>query len=298
MTATLPAQDTAVAERLLRSSAKQSYDPEVDIDWDAPVPDDLWAMQPEWMSLYGTPLWDRLTQEQRIELSKHEIASIASVGLWFEILLMQMMARDLYDDDPTGAHMHYALTEMADECRHSTMFGKAIAHFGVPAYGPQPQIHRLGRLFKAVVRGPSAYASILVAEEVLDTWQRDLMKDERVQPVARMVSRIHVLEEARHMTFAREEVRRQVAGLSWRQLFTQQVLTAQVCFMVARALVNPEIYRCVGIDPAEGRRAALANPHYRATMRHMGAKPLAFLEEQGLLPSHQRTIWRGSLLLG
>lgn len=100
------------------------------------------------------------------------------------------------------------------------------------------------------------------------------------------------------MTFAREEVRRQVAGLSRRQLFTQQVLTAQVCFMVARALVNPEIYRCVGIDPAEGRRAALANPHYRATMQHMGAKPLAFLEEQGLLPSHQRTIWRGSLLLG
>jgi len=200
-------------------------------------------MQPERTSLYGTELWDRMSEEQRIELSKHEVASIASVGLWFELLLMQMMLRDLYDDDPTSAHMQYALTEVADECRHSTMFGKSIAHFGLPAYGPPRKIHRLGRMFNTFVRGPSAYASILVAEETLDTWQRDLMLDERVQPVTRMVARIHVFEEARHMTFARDEVQRQMVGLSKRQLIWHQMVTAQISFMVARALVNPEVYR-------------------------------------------------------
>jgi hypothetical protein len=289
---------TALAERLLKSSARQSYDPEVDIDWGAPTPADKWGMQPERMSLYGTDLWDRMSEEQRIELSKHEVASIASVGLWFELLLMQMMLRDLYDDDPTSAHMHYALTEVADECRHSTMFGKSIAHFGVPAYGPPRKIHRLGRFFNTVVHGPSAYASILVAEETLDTWQRDLMRDERVQPVTRMVSRIHVLEEARHMSFARDEVQRMMVGLSKRQLAWHQMITAQTCFMVARALVNPEIYRSVGIDPREGRRTALGNPHFRETMQWMGEKPLAFLRANDLLPKSQERVWRASLLLG
>ncbi|KQT89587.1 hypothetical protein ASG49_17835 [Marmoricola sp. Leaf446] len=288
----------SVPERLLKSSARHSYDPEVDIDWDAAVDPTLWGMQPERMSLYGTELWEGLTPEQRVTLSNHEVASIASVGLWFELILMQMMLRDAYDDDPTTAHMHYALTEVADECRHSTMFGKSIAHLDVPAYGPPASVHRLGRLFHTVVRGPSAYASILVAEEILDTWQREVMKDERVQPVTRMVARIHVLEEARHMTFARDEVRRQVAGLSGLALLKQQVLTAQTCFMVARSLVNPEVYRSVGIDPRVGRRAALGNPHYRATMQWMGEKPLAFLRENRLLPAHQEKTWRGSLLLG
>ena len=305
MTATMPSgQDLtdelhdALADRLLKSSARHSYDPEVDIDWDAPVPEGMWGMQPERMSLYGTGLWDRLSEDQRIELSKHEVASIASVGLWFELILMQMMVRDLYDADPRGQHMHYALTEIADECRHSTMFGKSIAHFGVPAYGPPPRIHRLGRLFKTIVHGPSAYASILVAEEALDTWQRDLMNDERVQPVTRMVSRIHVLEEARHMTFAREEVRRKMPDLSRKALLWHQVVTAQTCYLVARAMVNPEVYRSVGIDPAEGRRTALANPHYRETMGWMGEKPLAFLAENDLMPKHQLKVWRGSLLMG
>jgi hypothetical protein len=298
MTATASSDSEALAERLLRSSARHAYDPEVDIDWSAPVPADKWGMQPERTSLYGTDLWNGLTEEQQIELSRHEAASLASVGLWFEILLMQMMLRDLYDDDPTSAHMQYALTEVADECRHSTMFGKAVAHLGVPAYGPQQRIHRLGRLFTTVVRGPSAYASILVAEETLDTWQRELMKDERVQPVTRMVSRIHVLEEARHMTFARDEVQRTMPGLSRTQLVVQQTLTAQVCFMVARALVNPEVYRSVGIEPSEGRRTALGNPHYRDTMQWMGEKPLAFLRENRLLPKSQERVWRASLLLG
>ncbi len=298
MTATLRPESAALAERLLKSSARHSYDPEVDIDWSAPIPDDKWGMQPERMSLYGTDLWRGLSEEQQRVLSLHEAASMASVGLWFEILLMQMMLRDLYHDDPTSAHMHYALTEVADECRHSTMFGKAIAHLGVPAYGPQRRIHQLGQLFNTVVRGPSAYASTLVAEEMLDTWQRELVKDERVQPVTRMVSRIHVLEEARHMTFARDEVQRSVPGLSRARLAVHQSVTAQVCFIVARALVNPEVYRSVGIDPAVGRRTALANPHYRETMRWMGEKPLAFLRANDLLPRSQERVWRASLLLG
>ena len=91
MTATVPGTH-AVAERLLKSSARHSYDPEVDIDWEAPVDPTLWGMQPERMSLYGTELWDGLTQEQRITLSQHEVASIASVGLWFELLLSRRSA--------------------------------------------------------------------------------------------------------------------------------------------------------------------------------------------------------------
>lgn len=293
---TIPADP--LADRLLRSSARHSYDPEVDLDWDAPLVDGLWYMSPERMSLFETPLWKTLSEEQRIELSKHEVASVASVGLWFELMLMQLLVRDLYDDDPRAQRMHYALTEIADECRHSTMFGKAIARCGVPAYGPRPEIHRLGRLFKAIATGPSAFGATLVAEETLDRWQREQLADERVQPLIRMVSRIHVLEEARHMTFAREEVQRAMPQLSRRGLRWHQMVTAHTSLMVARALVNPDVYRVVGIDPREGRRQALANPHYRATLAWMGERPVAFLREQGLVARHHDKVWRASMLVG
>lgn len=286
-----------VSERLLQSTARHSYDPVVDIDWDAPLVEGLWFMQPERMSLYGTPLWETLSEEQRIELSRHEVASISSVGLWFELILMQMMVRDLYDEDPRSARMHYALTEVADECRHSLMFGKAIDRCGVPAYGPTPRLHRLGRLMKTVGYGVSGYASILVAEEILDRWQRDIIGDERVQPLVRMVSRIHVLEEARHMTFARDQIERMLPELNRATLAWHQAMLGQTAFLVARGLVNPAIYRAVGLDPAEARRAALSNPHYQRTLEWMGERVTGYLDGLGLIPRHQRRLWRRSLLM-
>jgi hypothetical protein len=286
-----------VAHRLLRSTVRQSYDPTVDIDWDAPLVEGAWFMQPERLSLYGTRLWDAMSQEQRVDLSRHESGSIASVGLWFEIILMQMMLRELYDQDPRTERTQYALTEVGDECRHSVMFGRAIARCGVPAYGPTPQVHRLGRGFKAVASGVSAYASILVAEEVLDRWQRELMRDERVQPLTRMVSRIHVLEEARHMTFAREELARTVRTLSRRQLAWHRMVTAQTAFLVARTLVHPDVYANVGLDPDGARRAASANPAYRRTLAWMGERVVAFLDEQGLIGPAERPVWKRSLLM-
>ena len=100
--------------RLLNSSARLSYDPLTEIDWDAPIPEDLYGMTPEWCSLYGTELWDRMTEEQRITLTKHEAASIAGTGIWFEMILMQMILRDIYSQDPSSPHVQFALTEIAD----------------------------------------------------------------------------------------------------------------------------------------------------------------------------------------
>ena len=291
-----PATD-ATALRLLRSTARQSYDPEVDLDWDAPLVDGAWFMQPERLSLYGTPMWDAMTPEQRVELSRHEVASIASVGLWFELILMQLMVRELYDQDPRTERTQYALTEIGDECRHSLMFGRAIARCGVPAYGATPHVHRLGRGFKMLAGGVSAYASILVAEEILDRWQRELMKDERVQPLIRMVSRIHVLEESRHMTFAREEVERAVPRMGKAQLAFHRTMVAQTAFMVARTLVNPQVYAAVGLDPKAAKRAAFTNPHYRETLAWMGERVVGFLDEQDLIGPAQRRIWQRSLLM-
>ncbi len=124
------------ATRLLHSSAAHSYDPEVEIDWAAPLAPDTYFVPPHRSSLYGTAIWDRLTDEQRITLTRHEAASIAGLGIWFETILMQLLVRDYYRQDPTAAHAQYALTEIADECRHSVMFGRMIERLDTPVYRP------------------------------------------------------------------------------------------------------------------------------------------------------------------
>ena len=292
-----PVDRQALSRRLLGSAAKKSYDPVVDIDWSAPIPDGLYGLSPEWSTLYATPLWDSLDEDQRVTLTIHEYCSISGVGIWFEGLLMQLMLRDIYGEDPAQHHVQWALTEIADECRHSVMFARTAERFGAPSYQPPASILRLGKAFAATGDGPAAYAAILVAEEILDIFQRDLMKDERVQPLTRATSQIHVVEEARHMRFAREEVARRTPELSTWQLRKHRTLVAAVAAIVADNLVQPQVYASVGLDPQVAKAAARANRHYAGKLRHASTGLVAFLRDAGLVGGPSELLWRRAKLL-
>lgn len=287
------------AHRLLVASAANSFDPDLEIDWDAPPIEGMWHMQPERMSLFGTPLWASLTDEQRIELSKHEVISIARVGLWFEILLMGMLAAHAYNEDPASEHTQYALTEIGDETRHSVMFARWAAKYGGRDYKPPRIVHHLGKLFRLVApTGPSMWAATLVAEELLDRLQRDGMTDERLQPMTRTVARIHVIEESRHVRFAREELARAMAtARPGPVLWFHQIFAALAATFIAESLVSPQVYAAVGLDPREAQRAARDNPHFHETKRWMAAKIIPFLDEVGMIGPVARLIYKRAHLM-
>nr|WP_189099097.1 diiron oxygenase [Streptomyces kronopolitis] len=286
-----------VAERLLDSSARHSFDPDTELDWDAPLEEDKWFWPPELVSLYDTPLWRRMSLEQQQDLARHEAASLASLGIWFEIILMQLLVRHIYDKPVTSAHVRYALTEIADECRHSKMFARMIHKGGTPAYPVSRVHHNLARVLKTVSTTPGSFACTLLGEEILDWMQRLTFPDERVQPIVRGVTRIHVVEEARHVRYAREELRRQmITAPRWERELTR-VSSGEAARVFSLAFVNPDVYSRVGLD----RRAALAqvkaSGHRREVMQS-GAKRLTdFLDDIGVLSGVGRRLWRRSGLL-
>ncbi|MEU6986634.1 diiron oxygenase [Streptomyces sp. NPDC046324] len=272
-----------VARRLLDSAAKLSYDPATEVDWDTPLDKDFHGASPEWSTLYGTAYWGELTEPQRKELTRQEAASVASTGIWFEMILQQMVLRDMYAKDPTEPRFQWALTEVADECRHSIMFARGAAKLGAPAYRPHRLAVELGRAFKTVAFGEAAYAAILVAEEVLDVMQRDWMRDERVVPFVRTINNIHVVEESRHMKFAREETRRRLRGASRARRQFHALVIAIASYVIVTSMVGRKVYESAGLDVERAVREARANEHHKSLMRSSCAGLMEFLSSAGLL---------------
>ena len=283
-------EDTA--RRLLRTSAKHSYDPAVEIDWDAPLAPDRYFIAPHRSSLYGTALWDRMSEEQRIDLTKHEVASLYSIGIWFETILMQMLIRHVYDRPKGSAHARYAWTEIADECRHSVMFSRMAEKFGGPEYGPGAVVHHLGRLFKTISNGTLTFGATIYVEEILDALQREQMADESLQLVAQKVSRIHVIEEARHIRYAREETLRQWPRLGSLGRAYSRFILAVVVYVATTRLIDPKVYAAVGLDVDEAVAAAAANPHWRQTKQFAARKVITFFHEVGLIAGPGKLLWR------
>lgn len=280
------------AQRLLNGSVRRSYDSAVDIDWDAPLEDGKYFLPPDLSALYDTPLWHRMTPEQRIELSRQELANLLSVGHWFENVLNQALLRMIFDADPASRHTHYALTEIGDECRHMLMFGRLIEKIGARYYRqPRAQMAITSSLPRRL-RGLHLWVGALIGEEIFDTWQRKIMDDPGMQPVVRRMMRIHVVEEARHIQWAREGVARRMRYASW---WEKETIGRMVGFggqFFSDQLVHRRIYARAGLNADEAYRQAVANPHYRQVKQEGFDKLRRFFDEQGIFRGKARERWR------
>ncbi|GAB3242448.1 AurF N-oxygenase family protein [Mycolicibacterium hippocampi] len=286
------------AERLLKGSVKKSYAPVVDIDWDAPLDPDKFFLPPKTVSLYGTPLWDAMTREQQIELSRQELANTLSAGVWFENILNQALLRKMMHQDPTARATHYELTELGDETRHMVMFGKAIDRIGAKPVRPRRYQRVIINTLPFAFQGSMLWVAALIGEEIFDSLQRQMMDDPELQPMVQRLMRIHVAEEARHIQFARDGLRKRAPHLRrLPKLFVANINGVGGLFF-GRLFTNPVQYRRAGLpDPRGARRAARASAH-RHRVQVLGFAPLAaFLEEVGLMGPIARRMWKRSRFL-
>lgn len=287
----------AVAQRLLAVSRKHSFNPDVDVEWHAPTDPDVFYIPPQMVSLYETPLWDRLDHRQRVELSKHEFCSVTSLGITAELNLMASLIRHASDISYQSSHWAYALTEVEDECRHSKMFARMIDTFGLDIIHPGVPVRHAGRLAGLIADPIAVFAGALLIEEFTDALQRVTFPDETLQPLARAVTRIHVIEETRHIKYAREELKRQLAQRSPLRRHAVAYLVAQCARYIRTTVINPSCYAAVGLDPRQAGQAARASAHRRKIEQWMVSKCLAFFDEVGLLDGPARRVWTKSGLL-
>jgi hypothetical protein len=177
------------------------------------------------------------------------------------------------------------------------MFARFVTKMGAPHYRLDAAGRFLGRVFKATSSGPLTFSAALFVEELLDQMQREAMADDEIEPFTRAVARIHVIEEARHMRYAREELirdwpKRNPITRAW-----SRIVLAMVAYTAANRLVSAACYARVGLDPREARRAARRNPHWRAAKTWFARQAVETFAAAGLISGPARLIWRKAGLL-
>lgn len=270
--------DTAArSQQLIAASERNTLDPFGEIDWNTPIDDSAFHLPPELLTLFGTTVWDAMSQLERITYSRHETAAMFGAGIWFENALMQIVLRHLTEVDVRDPMHRYLLIEVADECRHSMMFGEYIRRAGTPAYGPTREV--------VVAEGADgramSYIAILAIEELLDHANRATMRDDRLHPVARQISKLHVLEEARHVSFAKTYLTECWPTLDLDEQNLVRSVTPGLVAEIVSLSLDPAVFDHLGIT--DGLAIAKANPAYQANVIAGLAKLTSFLDGLGLI---------------
>ena len=278
------------ATQLIAASERLTLDPFRDVDWSIEVADDSqYHLPPEKLPLFGTPQWDAMTEAERRAYSRHECAAVCAAGIWFENKLMQIVLRHLATMPVTDPAHRYLLVEVADECRHSTMFGEYIRRAGTPTYAPETGGSGLDAVDELPGGRAMGYLLILAVEELLDTCNRATMRDDSIHPVSRQIAKLHVLEEARHVSFAKTYLTEVWPTLPADERAEAAAVAPFAVDYVARLMVNDDVYAELGI--AGGGDVARANPRHQARIVADLAKLTQFLTKLGVIDDTNRAAW-------
>jgi hypothetical protein len=113
------------------------------------------------------------------------------------------------------------------------------------------------------------------------------------------VSRIHVIEESRHVKYARQALARRMPRAGRFEREHARLTAAEGAVLVSEFMVNPGVYRRAGLaDPLAARKVAKANPHHIEVKRRAAAKIVPFFEELDLLGGPTLRRWRQSGFVG
>jgi hypothetical protein len=195
----------SMVEALNERSEKNALDPHTDLNLaQQPSKDCLW-MPEHLLSLYGTPTYGTLTDEQKLKLSHQEFCLICSVSCFGEKEVIASIARLMLKKQfaRVRSYLYYLIRE---ENNHIYMFSEFCNRYG--ELYPSLYSYAQGTIWEdPIVDDLMVFVHVLVFEELGQGLNLAMSRDDDLPELVRGINRLHVEDEGRHIAFGRHLVR-------------------------------------------------------------------------------------------
>lgn len=289
---------TDLLGRLSRQSVEKHYDAYGDVAWDSDemaidLADPRFAL-PDFDPLAQTGWYQAQSPEVQARVGAHRVAAMMKTGWHFENLLQQGLLKYAFRLPNGSPQFRYLHHEISEESHHTMMFQEFVDRTGLPVSGMRrADVKVLEWLLATVTRfAPAAFFfGVLAGEEPVDHVQKRTLREERIHPLVQRIMKIHVTEEARHVSFAKGLVREIVPSMRRHERFALSVATPLFFGYLTALMVNPPTQLTRSGVPkrvlAEARRSEAG----RSLVKESAAKPKKLAEELGLMNPVSRRLW-------
>ncbi|GAY14424.1 hypothetical protein MSZK_11500 [Mycobacterium sp. shizuoka-1] len=296
--------DTAYVEKLMtlsEGSVRRNFNPYTDIDWDSPefavVPDDERWILPATDPIGQHPWYQAQSRQRQIEIGMWRQSNVAKVGLHFESILIRGLMEYAFWTPNGSPEYRYCLHEAVEECNHTMMFQEMVNHIGADVPG-MPRLLKWVQPAIPLVAGPLPipfWFGILAGEEPIDHTQKNVLREGKtLHPIMERVMAIHVAEEARHISFAHEYLRKRVPHLPRRKRFWLSLFVPVVMRVLCSAIIVPPKAFWTEFDIPRSVRKEIffASPQSRQMLRDMFGDVRMLCQDTGLMNPLAKRIWR------
>ncbi|MFB4317842.1 diiron oxygenase [Actinomadura sp. 21ATH] len=289
-----------VIDRLNKASVDKHWEAYVDIPWDDPElqidPND-----PRWilgeMDQLGRTEWYRSQPvEIQAQIGLWRVATAMKIGLQFENLLKRGLLNYAYWLPNGRPEFRYVYHETTEECHHGMMFQEFVNRTKMPIRGMPRALTTLAQVapWIPLVNTELFFIFVLGGEDPIDYVQRKNLKGGHIKhPLEEMIMKIHIAEEARHISFARHYLKHRVPNLSKGRRRAIGIASPLILGWMARIMLSPPgpMVKRFNIPPEVVREAYKDGAHMDEVSDSVG-KVRDLMFELGLITPVNRRLWK------
>src|ERR1700758_1765093 len=237
--------------QLYAKGKKQQWDAAERIDWSLDLdPENPMLLDDRVVAIFGTDLWNRMTEKERSRVRHHLQASQISQfmhGEQGELIATAKIVQTVPDLDSK----FYAATQVMDEARHVEAYSRLLHEKFELAYPITPGLKSLLEDGLSDSRWDMTYLTmqILIEGLALAAFQR--IRDQAQNPLAAAVNAYVMQDEARHVAFGRLALRDYYPQLTDAERDEREEFVVEACYHMRDRFNQKEVWENLGLPVQE-----------------------------------------------
>jgi 1,2-phenylacetyl-CoA epoxidase catalytic subunit len=233
---------------LYEKGKEKQWNAQTRLDWSIDVDPESGQNTPDqYIPIYGSDMWDRLSDKERGEVRHH-------VGSWMNSQFLHgeqgalICASKIVQTVPDVDSKFYAATQVMDEARHVEMYGKYVQEKLELAYPINPHLKALLNEVIADPRWDMTYLGMQVIIEGLALAAFALIRDFSEEPLAKAINTFVMQDEARHVAFGRLALRDYYPEVTQAERDEREEFVVEACHLMKDRFMAEEVWERMGLD--------------------------------------------------
>jgi hypothetical protein len=272
---------------LYKKAQKSQWQPDLTLPWNSDVDLGYRYFPDEMFPLYGSHLFEKMTEDDKTKLSREMFSWVLSQFLHGEQGAM-LAATQLVATVPDMDSKYYASTQVFDEGRHVEVYDRYLHEKIGFSYPISPYLKKLLDLILTDSRWDMKLLGMQIMVEGLALAAFGMMRAQTTEPLLKKLTHYVMLDEARHVAYGVLSLKDYYRDASEAERNEREDFVYEAAVLMRNRFLYDQVWEKMGMPVAECKEISLRSVSQQMFRQMLFSKIVPAIKKMGLLSDRQR----------
>jgi len=233
--------------RLYENAKRDQWNSSSRLDWSIDVDPESELVPDLGIGIYGTPIWEKLTEREKRKL-RHEAITWQLCQFLHGEQGALLATAQIVDSVPWYEAKQYGATQVMDEARHVEVYRRFVQEKLQHEYPVNAELKKLLDQILTDSRWDMKFLGMQIIVEGLALAAFGTIRDTAQNPLLRDLTAAVMEDESRHVAFGVLSLREFCENLSEKDRLEREDFVYEACVLMRDRISNREVWESMGLD--------------------------------------------------